>query len=30
MMPAIKFGSLVPTAIYPSPVPIAQMTSDQL
>jgi putative OPT family oligopeptide transporter len=31
MMPAIKFfGSLVPTPIYPSPVPIAQMTSDQL
>jgi len=31
MMPAIKFfGSLVPTAIYPSPIPIAQMTSDQL
>jgi len=31
MMPAIKFfGSLVPEAIYPSPVPIAQMTSDQL
>jgi putative OPT family oligopeptide transporter len=31
MMPAIKFfGSLVPTAIYPSTVPIAQMTSDQL
>jgi len=31
MMPAIKFfGSLVPTAIYPSTIPIAQMTSDQL
>src|SRR5688572_18875126 len=31
LMPAIKFfGSLVPTAIYPSTVPIAQMTSDQL
>src|SRR6267143_1591850 len=31
MMPAIKFfGSLVPTPIYPSTVPIAQMTSDQL
>jgi len=31
MMPAIKFfGSLVPEAIYPSPIPIAQMTSDQL
>jgi uncharacterized oligopeptide transporter (OPT) family protein len=31
MMPAIKFfGSLVPTPIYPSPIPIAQMTSDQL
>ncbi len=31
MMPAIKFfGSLVPTAIFPSTVPIAQMTSDQL
>ena len=31
MMPAIKFfGSLVPTPIYPSSVPIAQMTSDQL
>lgn len=31
MMPAIKFfGSLVPTPIYPSPLPIAQMTSDQL
>ena len=31
MMPAIKFfGSLVPTAIYPSTVPIAEMTSDQL
>ncbi|HLA76613.1 MAG TPA: oligopeptide transporter, OPT family [Vicinamibacteria bacterium] len=31
MMPAIKFfGSLVPTAIYPSPLPIAEMTSDNL
>jgi len=31
MMPAIRFfGSLVPTPIYPSTVPIAQMTSDQL
>src|SRR5438552_1642176 len=31
MMPAIKFfGSMVPTPIYPSTVPIAQMTSDQL
>src|SRR5262245_64846137 len=31
MMPAIKFfGSLVPTPIYPSTVPIAEMTSDQL
>jgi putative OPT family oligopeptide transporter len=31
IMPAIKFfGSLVPTPIYPSTVPIAQMTSDQL
>ncbi len=31
MMPAIKFfGSLVPTAIYPSTIPIAQMTSDDL
>jgi putative OPT family oligopeptide transporter len=31
MMPAIKFfGSLVPTPIFPSPVPIAEMTSDQL
>jgi putative OPT family oligopeptide transporter len=31
MMPAIKFfGSLVPTPIYPSTIPIAQMTSDQL
>jgi putative OPT family oligopeptide transporter len=31
MMPAIKFfGSLVPTPIYPSTVPIALMTSDQL
>jgi putative OPT family oligopeptide transporter len=31
MMPAIKFfGSLVPTPIYPSTVPIAQMTSDEL
>jgi putative OPT family oligopeptide transporter len=31
MMPAIKFfGSLVPNPIYPSPIPIAQMTSDQL
>lgn len=31
LMPAIKFfGSLVPTAIYPSPIPIAQMTSDNL
>jgi putative OPT family oligopeptide transporter len=31
MMPAIKFfGSLVPTPIIPSPIPIAEMTSDQL
>jgi len=31
MMPAIKFfGSLVPNPIYPSPIPIAQMSSDQL
>ena len=31
MMPAIKFfGSLVPTPIYPSTIPIAAMTSDQL
>jgi len=31
MMPAIKFfGSLVPTPIYPSTIPIGQMTSDQL
>jgi putative OPT family oligopeptide transporter len=31
MMPAIKFfGSLVPTPIYPSTIPIAQMTSDEL
>ena len=31
MMPAIKFfGSLVPTPIFPSTVPIALMTSDQL
>jgi len=31
MMPAIKFfGSLVPTAIYPSTIPIAQMDSSQL
>jgi putative OPT family oligopeptide transporter len=31
MMPAIKFfGSLVPTPIYPSTIPIAQMTSDDL
>jgi putative OPT family oligopeptide transporter len=31
MMPAIKFfGSQVPTAIYPSTIPIAQMTSDDL
>ena len=31
MMPAIKFfGSLVPTAIYPSTIPIAQMTSGEL
>src|SRR5262245_48306960 len=31
LMPAIKFfGSLVPTPIYPSPIPIAQMTSDNL
>jgi putative OPT family oligopeptide transporter len=31
MMPAIKFfGSLVPTPIYPSPIPVADMTSDQL
>jgi putative OPT family oligopeptide transporter len=31
MMPAIKFfGSLVPTPIYPSTIPIAGMTSDQL
>jgi putative OPT family oligopeptide transporter len=31
MMPAIKFfGTLVPTPIYPSTIPIAQMSSDQL
>lgn len=31
MMPAIKFfGSLVPTPIYPSTIPIADMNSDQL
>jgi putative OPT family oligopeptide transporter len=31
MMPAIKFfGSMVPTPIYPSTIPIAQMTSDDL
>jgi putative OPT family oligopeptide transporter len=31
MMPAIKFfGSLVPTPIYPSTIPVAQMSSDQL
>jgi putative OPT family oligopeptide transporter len=31
MMPAIKFfGSLVPTPIYPSTIPIAQMSSDEL
>jgi putative OPT family oligopeptide transporter len=31
MMPAIKFfGSLVTTPIYPSTIPIAQMTSDDL
>jgi putative OPT family oligopeptide transporter len=31
MMPAIKFfGSLVPTPIYPSTIPIAEMTSSQL
>ena len=31
MMPAIKFfGSAVPTPIYPSPIPIADMTSQQL
>jgi putative OPT family oligopeptide transporter len=31
MMPAIKFfGSLVPTPIYPSTIPIAQMTSGEL
>ncbi len=31
MMPAIKFfGSLVPTPIFPSTVPIAQMSSSQL
>ena len=31
MMPAIKFfGSLVPTPIYPSTIPIAQMSSDDL
>src|SRR2546427_4534714 len=31
MMPAIRFfGSLVPSPIYPSTVPIALMTSDQL
>ncbi len=31
MMPAIKFfGSLVPTPIYPSTIPIALMTSDDL
>ncbi len=31
MMPAIKFfGGLVPTPIYPSTIPIAEMTSDDL
>ena len=31
MMPAIKFfGSMVPTPIYPSTIPIGLMTSDQL
>ncbi len=31
MMPAIKFfGSKLPTALYPSTIPIAQMTSEQL
>jgi uncharacterized oligopeptide transporter (OPT) family protein len=31
MMPAIKFfGSAVPTPIYPSPIPIAAMSSQQL
>ena len=31
MMPAIKFfGSMVPTPIYPSTIPIAEMTSDDL
>ncbi|HEY6546861.1 MAG TPA: oligopeptide transporter, OPT family [Vicinamibacteria bacterium] len=31
MMPTIKFfGSMVPTPIYPSTIPIAQMTSDDL
>jgi putative OPT family oligopeptide transporter len=31
MMPAIKFfGSMVPTPIYPSTIPIAQMASDDL
>ena len=31
MMPAIKFfGSAVPTPIYPSPIPIADMSSQQL
>src|SRR6185369_4184003 len=31
MMPAIKFfGGLVPTPIYPSTIPISQMTSDDL
>ena len=31
MMPAIKFfGSGSPTPIYPSTIPIAQMTSDEL
>jgi putative OPT family oligopeptide transporter len=31
MMPAIKFfGSLVPTPIFPSTIPIAEMSSDQL
>jgi putative OPT family oligopeptide transporter len=31
MMPAIQFfGSLVPTPIYPSTIPIAQMSSDDL
>jgi len=30
-MPAIKFfGSLVPSPIFPSPIPIAEMNSDQL